>query len=215
MNIAVRSSFIVPRSLFLLHVLDHRLDRVRRALLVKIIQHLADAGEARQRGVSGAQAICWRLLTNQPVTDFKGALEKVAWYRQRWTVEDYHHGLKTGCRLEQRQLQSYQGLRRLLGFIAPVALRLFQVRWHARQTPDLPAVQVLPQDVVRMVALKTGGSVDEMTIEQCWKKIAQLGGYLGRKGDGPPGWKTLWHGWLHLQDLWEGAQLAIQLSLDD
>jgi hypothetical protein len=69
--------------------------------------------------------------------------------------------------------------------------------------------------LVHLVALKTGGSVEEMTIEQCWKKIAQGGGYLGRKSDGPPGWKTLWHGWLHLQDLWEGAQLAIQLSLDE
>src|SRR2546430_11560430 len=45
------SSFLLHPSFLLLHVLDHRLDRVRRALLVKIIQHLADAGEARQRGV--------------------------------------------------------------------------------------------------------------------------------------------------------------------
>ena len=99
--------------------------------------------------------------------------------------------------------------------IAAVALRLLQVRWHARQSPEQPAVQVLPRDVVHMVALKTGGEVEQMTIEQCWKKIAQLGGYLGRKSDGPPGWKTLWRGWLHLQDLLEGARLAAQLSLDD
>ena len=103
----------------------------------------------------------------------------------------------------------------MLGFIAPLAVRLLQFRWHARQTPEQPAVQVLPRVLVHLVALKTGGSIEEMTSEQCWKKIAQLGGYLGRKGDGPPGWKTLWHGWFHLQDLWEGAQLATRLSLDD
>ncbi len=164
---------------------------------------------------AGVIPLEWVLLTSVPTTSVEQAWECVGWYRLRWTVEDYHQGLKTGCRLEQRQVQSYEGLRRLLGFIAPVAVRLLQLRWHARQSPEQPAVQVLPRILVQLVALKRGGSVEEMTIEQCWKKIAQLGGYLGRKGDGPPGWKTLWHGWLHLQDLWEGAQLAIQLSLDD
>ena len=163
----------------------------------------------------GVQALEWYLLTSVPSESQAQAWERVAWYGQRWTVEDYHHGLKTGCHLQQRQLQSYEGLRRLLGFITAVAVRLLQLRWHARQRPDQPAVQVLPRVLVQLVALKTGGSVQEMTIKQCWKKIAQLGGYLGRKGDGPPGWKTLWRGWLHLQDLLEGARLATQLSLDD
>ena len=163
----------------------------------------------------GVQALEWYLLTSVPSESQAQAWERVAWYRQRWTVEDDHHGLKTGCHLEQRQLQRYEGLRRLLGFIAAVALRLLQVRWHARQRPDLPAVQVLPREVGQLVALKTGGEVEHRSIEQCWKQMAQLGGYLGRKGDGPPGWKTLWRGWLHLQDLLEGARLATQLSLDD
>lgn len=163
----------------------------------------------------GVSPVEWVLLTSVPTNSVEDAWERVGWYRLRWTVEDYHQGLKTGCRLEQRQVQSYEGLRRLLGFIAPLAVRLLQLRWHARQTPEQPAVQVLPREVVHMVALKMGGEVEHMTIEQCWKKIAQLGGYRGRKSDGPPGWKTLWHGWLHLQDLVEGAQLATQLSLDD
>jgi hypothetical protein len=28
-------------------------------------------------------------------------------------------------------------------------------------------------------------------------EVARLGGYLARRRDGPPGWKTLWLGWLH------------------
>jgi hypothetical protein len=163
----------------------------------------------------GVTPVEWVLLTSVPTNTVEDAWERVGWYRLRWTVEDYHQGLKTGCRIEQRQVQSYEGLRRLLGFIAPLAVRLLQLRWHARQTPEQPAVQVLPRVLVQLVALKTGGSVEDMTSEQCWKKIAQLGGYLGRKSDGPPGWKTLWHGWFHLHDLLEGVRLANQLSLDD
>ncbi len=192
-----------------LHPPQESKDPDRRPIVVWVL-HVWEA-----QPPEGVEALEWYLLTSVPTESESEAWQRVQWYRQRWTVEDYHHGLKTGCRIEARQLQSYEGLRRLLGFLAPVAVRLLQVRWHARQTPDQPAVQVLPRMLVHLVALKTGGSVEEMTIEQCWKKIAQLGGYLGRKSDGPPGWKTLWHGWLHLQDLLEGAQLAIQLSLDE
>ena len=42
--------------------------------------------------------------------------------------------------------------------------------------------------------------------------LSELGGYLGRKSDGPPGWKTLWRGWLHIQTLLEGVHLAPFLS---
>ena len=163
----------------------------------------------------GVSPLEWVLLTSVPTTSVADAWERVDWYRLRWTVEDYHQGLKTGCRLEQRQVQTYAGLQRLLGFIAPLAVRLLQLRWHARQHPEQPAIQVLPPLLVQLVAHKMGGNAAEMTCEQWWNKMAQLGGYLGRKGDGPPGWKTLWRGWLHLQDLMEGVQLAIQLSLDD
>jgi hypothetical protein len=35
--------------------------------------------------------------------------------------------------------------------------------------------------------------------------VARLGGFLGRRGDGSPGWKTLWRGYQRLQDMVEGA----------
>ena len=41
--------------------------------------------------------------------------------------------------------------------------------------------------------------------------IAKLGGYLGRKGDGPPGTLTIWRGWKRLTDLADGWQLANQI----
>jgi hypothetical protein len=38
--------------------------------------------------------------------------------------------------------------------------------------------------------------------------IAQLGGFLARKGDKKPGPITLWRGWKRLTDLLEGWNLA-------
>lgn len=129
-------------------------------------------------------------------------------------MEDFQQGLKTGCRVEQRQLQSYEGLRRLLGLLAPAAVRLLQLRALARQDPEQPASQSLPADLVQVVAVLAQKPASQLTAQQCWYTIAGLGGYLGRKGDGPPGWKTLWKGWFTIQAMLEGVHLAARLSLD-
>ena len=162
----------------------------------------------------GVEPLEWVLLISVPVESVEQAWERVDWYRGRWIVEDYHQGLKTGCRMEARQVQSYEGLRRLLGLLAPNAVRLLQLRTLARQQPERAAQEVLPKEVVQLVALKTGGEASCMTVEQCFKRIAQLGGYQGRRSDGPPGWKTLWHGWLKIQALLEGVHLAHQVLLE-
>ncbi|HEX4068953.1 MAG TPA: IS4 family transposase, partial [Candidatus Babeliales bacterium] len=38
-------------------------------------------------------------------------------------------------------------------------------------------------------------------------KVASLGGFIGRKSDGDPGWQTLWRGLLRLFDMISGAEL--------
>src|SRR3989440_24330 len=166
------------------------------------------------RPPDGVEPVEWVLLTSVPTQTVEQAWERVDWYRARWIVEDYHQGLKTGCRVEQRQVQTYEGLRRLLGLLAPAAVRLLQLRATARQTPEQPASQTLPAEVVQVVAARAGVPASQLTAQQCWHSIARFGGYLGRKGDGPPGWKTLWRGWLYIQTLLEGVHLAAQLSLD-
>jgi hypothetical protein len=37
--------------------------------------------------------------------------------------------------------------------------------------------------------------------------VAKLGGWLGRKSDGPPGWQTLWRGYQRLADMLLGIEL--------
>jgi Transposase DNA-binding/Transposase Tn5 dimerisation domain len=162
----------------------------------------------------GFQALEWVLLCSMSTESPVQAWERVDWYRCRWIVEDYHQGLKTGCRVEQRHLQSYEGLRRLLGVLGPVAVRLLQLRAMARQEPEQPAQEALSADVVRVVAALAHVPVAQLTAQQAWYTIAGYGGYQGRKGDGPPGWKTLWKGWLYIQAVVEGVHLASRLSLE-
>jgi hypothetical protein len=90
-------------------------------------------------------------------------------------VEDLHQGLKTGCQIEQRQLQDYEGLRTLLGLLAPMAVRLMQLRAASRHDPEQPASQVLPRDVVAVVAHLDHREASTMTTQQCWHAIARYG----------------------------------------
>jgi hypothetical protein len=161
----------------------------------------------------GEESLEWLLLTSVPTTTFQQAWERVDWYRQRWLVEDYHQCLKSGCRIEQRQLQTVDGLIRLLGLLSPLAVRLMQVRERARQEPERPAAEVIDPLMLTVLAERAGQSPATMTLGSFWTQVARLGGYLARAHDGPPGWRTIWKGWLDLQKLLEGVHLASHLRL--
>ena len=52
----------------------------------------------------------WMLLTTVPVETFKDAQKRVEWYSGRWGIEMYHRTLKSGCRIETRQLGTAERL---------------------------------------------------------------------------------------------------------
>jgi Transposase DDE domain len=162
---------------------------------------------------AGEEPLEWLLVTSVSTTTLEQAWERVAWYECRWVVEDYHQCLKTGCRLEERQVQSADRVIRLLGFLSPLAVRLLQLRDLSRREPERPAHEVLDADLLAVVAAQAGLTPTSMTTQTFWKGVAQMGGYLARQSDGPPGWKTLWKGWLRVQTLLEGVHLAFHLRL--
>ncbi|GHO71364.1 hypothetical protein KSC_102560 [Ktedonobacter sp. SOSP1-52] len=129
------------------------------------------------------------------------------------TIEEYHQCLKSGYRIEERQLQTVDALMRLLGVLSPLAVRLLQVRAYAREAPQRPASEVIEPLMLAVLAQRSGHSPATMTLGTFWTEVARLGGYLARRRDGPPGWRTIWKGWLSLQTLLEGAHLALHLHL--
>lgn len=153
----------------------------------------------------------WMLLTSVMTQVVDEAWERVAWYKCRWISEDYHQCLKTGCSIEKRQLREKERLLRLLGLLAPVALRLLQLRDIVRLSPETPAISTLPKDLVQVVAHLAQVPLESLTMKSFWWTVAQQGGFLGRRRDGPPGWKTIWRGWLYTQTLVEGVRLASRL----
>jgi hypothetical protein len=92
-------------------------------------------------------------------------------------------------------------------------VRLLQVRAYAREDPERPAYEVIEPLMLAVLAERCGQLSLTMTVGTFWTEVARLGGYLARSHDGPPGWRTIWKGWLSLQTLLEGAQLAFHLRL--
>jgi transposase-like protein/transposase Tn5 family protein len=142
----------------------------------------------------GAEPLRWVLLTSLPVTNFAEARRVIEYYEKRPLIEEFHKALKTGCRVEERQYQTGKRLEAITGILSVVAIRLLQLRSVSRQQPELPAKQIVPQAwVTALQSLKPKREI--RTVRDFFRGLASLGGFLGRKRDGDPGWLTLWRGY--------------------
>jgi Transposase DNA-binding len=162
---------------------------------------------------AGEDALEWILRTSLETATCAHAWQRGDWSRCRWIVEEDHHCLKTGCRIAARQVDTAERLIRLLGLMSPRAVRLVQVRDVARRAPESAAAQSVTPAAVALVAARVALPPERLTGAAFWPEVARLGGSLARTRDGPPGWRTLWQGWLYLQTLVEGVHLASHLRL--
>lgn len=156
----------------------------------------------------GVKAIEWTLVTSEPVHDQADARRVIDWYRTRWLIEEYHKCLKSGCAVEDRQLETADRLKPLVAMLGITAVRLLQLKMAARQTPDRPAAEIVPEVYAIVLGLYRNEPPEKYTCRAFWRGVAAIGGFMGRKTDGDPGWLTLWRGWQQLELLVIGAQLG-------
>jgi hypothetical protein len=151
----------------------------------------------------GAKPVCWRLLTTLPVETVEAAVEKVRWYAQRWQIEVIHKVLKSGCQVEQRQLETAARLQRVVMVDLVVAWRVLGLCKAARVTPEGLASDWLSAAEWRALAcyMETRAVAPRHppTLRQAVRWIGQLGGFLGRRHDGEPGPIVIWRGLQQLQ----------------
>jgi hypothetical protein len=153
----------------------------------------------------GAEPIEWMLLTTAPVADFADACERLVWYATRWQIEVFHRTLKSGCRIEDRQLGNAKRLEACLAIDLVVAWRVFHATQLARDTPEAPCTVCFDDDQWRALLVKVTRKITPPqtppSLRDAVRMIAALGGFLGRKGDGEPGTQTLWRGLQRLDDI--------------
>lgn len=153
----------------------------------------------------GIDPISWLLITSLKINDLEDAARCVKWYTYRWLIERYHYALKSGCGIEKLQLETARRINMALATYSIVAWRLLWLTYEARVHPDLPCDTVLePNEWQSLCATINKNPIPPHTppsLRQAVRMIANLGGFLGRKGDGEPGVKTIWRGLRRLHDI--------------
>ena len=158
---------------------------------------------------AGEPGLEWILLTNVPAETFQQARERVDWYGCRPIVEELHKGMKTGCSIERMQFEHAERLEPMIGLLSIVAAVLLQLRQAARagDADTAPATDLLPKLFVQVLAgWRYKDPKRPMSVLEFTMALARLGGHLNRKGDGFPGWLTLWRGWEALRLMILGAR---------
>ena len=159
---------------------------------------------------AGVEPLEWLLVTNVPGTDATSAWERADWYAKRWTVEEYHKGLKTGLGSEELQLTTKTGLRNALALLSVVAVGLVMLRELARDpaTAEEPVADWVPPSWVAVLSRWRHGADGALTTVREWTwALARLGGHQNAEHLGPPGWLTLLRGWARLQAMSDGWEL--------
>lgn len=158
------------------------------------------------------QPLHWILLTSLPCATKAQAQRVVGRYNGRWWIEEYHKALKSGVGVERSQLQRGYRLESLIAVLAVVAVRLLGAKMLARSQPEsFEAAQSFGEPMLGLLEKKLGRPKGGWTNENVLVATARLGGFIGRKGDGLPGWQTLWRGWQRLMWMAEGVETLTQL----
>lgn len=154
--------------------------------------------EIKQKG-NVKDGIHWKLLTTLPVNNTEDARQCMRWYSYRWLIERFHYVLKSGCGIESLQLKKAESLMKAVAVYSLAAFNIMQLTYQSRETPDISCEVVLTrQEWQTLYILKyktTNLPKQAPNLKQATQWIAQMGGFLARNSDGPPGLKTVWLGY--------------------
>jgi hypothetical protein len=154
--------------------------------------------EIRQKGNS-KDGIHWKLLTTLAIPSAEEAKQCMRWYSYRWLIERFHYVLKSGCGIEALQLKKAESLMKAIAVYSLAAFSIMQLTYQSRQTPDISCEVALTRrqwEALYILKFKTNKLPKKPpNLLEATRWLAQMGGYLGRKSDGPPGLKTVWLGY--------------------
>ena len=153
----------------------------------------------------GADPIHWLLLTTHEVKSEADAWQIVAWYKQRWIIEQFFRSLKSaGLRIEASQLETAAGLMKLVAIAAKAAtivIQLVQARngggglpaGFAFSAEEIEVLDAINKDLQGKTALQKNPHRKKTLAWAAWV-VAKLGGWSGYASHRPPGPITMHNG---------------------
>ena len=193
-----------------IHVLPPIGKQKRYPALTLTVIHAEERGTPKNR-----KKIEWKLITDLPVQSRQDAIEKLEWYALRWKIEVFHKILKSGCRAEESKLRTAQRLANLIAVFCIMSWRVFWMTMLNRSAPHAPPNLALTDIEIglldHLVKEKAQRPLRQKPLSHYLTKIAQLGGYLARANDPPPGNTVMWRGLSRLTDIGLGAVVGPKL----
>lgn len=158
--------------------------------------------------VKGSERIRWVLLTSLPVESLNDAWQVISDYENRWLIEEYHKVIKTGCSIESHALRATDRLEPMIGLTSVIGIRLFQLKLLGRGDRRRRAKNHVPRTWLRGLKLLVPKlSLSGLTVYEFFREVAKLGGFLGRKHDGEPGWQTIWRGHQKIKSILDAERI--------
>lgn len=147
--------------------------------------------------------LSWLLITTLPIDTLDDVLKILDYYMARWAVEIYFRTLKTGCRVEEIQLETRARLHRCLAFYKIIAWRILYLTYLNRTCPKLPCTAVFAESEwksVWKVVTKKPLPKKPPLLSKFMQWLTQLGGYNNRATEPAPGPQPLWIGLRRMTD---------------
>ena len=191
-----------------------RVQRVQLSDKAKGVIEISCLVASEVNAPAGVKPVVWRLLSNRVAATLQEASELIDWYRARWEIELFFLILKEGCRVERLQLSDKDRLESALAIYLVIAWRINRLMRLGRTVPELDAELVFEPDEWRAAFILNKKPIPKKMpgLNEVIRLIARRGGFLGRKGDGEPGAKTLWLGLQEIAVFVEGARYARAFS---
>ena len=180
--------------------------------------------EAKEVNYSGADKICWRLLTTIPVQNITIAKTCIEWYSWRWTIEEVFKILKKeGYNIEASELEYASSVRKLCLLIMEVIIKLFLMRLaYAEPEVELSAdtcftnseQEFLEHQITELEGKTTKQKNPYKTkdLKRYVWAIARFGGWKGYESKRHPGITTLWIGLKYFKAAMQGWDLFRNVS---
>ncbi len=158
----------------------------------------------------GEDPLIWIFLTNLPITDFESVCKVISYYLCRWEIELFFKVLKSGCKVEERQLHTTDRMKRLISIFLIISWRVMFTMMLGRVCSSMLASEVFEEaewkSVYKIANNKKTLPRKPPKLGEFIIMVATLGGYVDRKGAEPPGVKTMWKGMARMVDFaiaWE------------
>ena len=165
----------------------------------------------------GQKGLSWVLLTTEKINGFEDVRKVVSYYEKRWLIEEFHKCWKSGVKVEKLRMQSADNLERMITILAPIAIRLLQLRENFNQGgEEKSCLEVLNEDeffvLWRSTEKKKRIPVIKPSLNWAYKSIARLAGWNDSKKTGKACWSKVWEGWYLLNHVLQGYLISKEFA---